>query len=142
MPSSCWNLNGEVIVRGDRLWVGVSIPEQGWVALEFLTDEEPAPPPATPVPGGPIEPPTEADWAALRQCESGGRYTVVDPSGLYHGAYQFLPSTWDGIALRFFPELAGVLPSTASPFDQDKMARKLFELQGPSPWPVCGQHLR
>ena len=66
---------------------------------------------------------------------------MIDPSGLYHGAYQFLPATWDGLARQFYPELVGVLPSTASVADQDKMATKLYELQGASPWPSCGRHL-
>ena len=127
---------------GARTWAQIDVPGTGWVALEFLDAVQPAPP-VNPQPGptGPSEPPTAADWAALRNCESGGRYDVVDPSGLYHGAYQFLPSTWDGLARRFWPELVGVLPSQASPADQDKVAMKLFELDGAGPWPTCGRHL-
>ena len=138
--SSQVHITGNVTQTGDRLWVELDVPESGWVALSFLTTDEPAPPPqvTTSVPG---EPPTVDDWVALRDCESGGRYDVVDPSGLYHGAYQFLPSTWDGLARRFWPELVGLLPSQASPPDQDKMAAKLFELEGARPWPTCGRHL-
>jgi len=138
--SSQVHITGNVTQTGDRLWVELDVPESGWVALSFLTTDEPAPPPqvTTSVPG---EPPTVDDWVAFRDCESGGRYDVVDPSGLYHGAYQFLPSTWDGLARRFWPELVGLLPSQASPPDQDKMAAKLFELEGARPWPTCGRHL-
>ena len=138
--SSQVHITGNVTQTGDRLWVELDVPESGWVALSFLTTDEPAPPPqvTTSVPG---EPPTVDDWVAFRDCESGGRYDVVDPSGLYHGAYQFLPSTWDGLARRFWPELVGLLPSQAPPPDQDKMAAKLFELEGARPWPTCGRHL-
>src|SRR5262249_58801799 len=31
----------------------------------------------------------------VRQRESGGRYQIDSANGLYHGAYQFLQSTWD-----------------------------------------------
>jgi len=137
------HVTGEVIASGDRLWIRLDVPQPGWVALAFLAVDQPAPVVADPVPGGgqPSAPPTPEDWAALRNCESGGRYSVVDPSGLYHGAYQFLPSTWDGLARRFWPELVGVLPSQASAADQDKMAAKLFELDGARPWPTCGRYL-
>jgi len=133
-------VTGTIEANGERLWAEVSLPEPGWVAFEFLSDDEPEPPPST-GDGRPTDPPTAAEWAAFRDCESSGRYDIVDPSGLYHGAYQFLPSTWDGLARRFWPELVGVLPSQAAPGDQDKMAMKLFELEGTRPWPVCGRHL-
>lgn len=132
---------GVVAQTGDRLWLELDTPSQGWVAFAFLSTDQPAPPPESTTPSVPSEPPTAADWAAFRDCESGGRYDAVDPSGLYHGAYQFLPSTWDGLARRFWPELVGVLPSAAAPADQDRIAFKLFELEGVSPWPTCGQHL-
>ncbi len=37
------------------------------------------------------------DWAALAQCESGGRPDAVDPSGTYGGLYQFDPGTWQAL---------------------------------------------
>jgi len=134
-------VTGSVQSLGERTWAQVDIPANGWAALEFLTDVQPAAQPSQSTTGGPSEPPTAADWDAMRTCESGGRYDAVDPSGLYHGAYQFLPSTWDGLARRFWPELVGVLPSQATSADQDKMAFKLFELEGAQPWPTCGRHL-
>jgi len=137
------HVTGVVVQAGQRQWAEIDLPSNGWVALSFLTFDEPEPvqtqPPSQ---SGPSEPPTEADWAALRNCESGGRYSVVDPSGLYHGAYQFSVPTWNGLATQHSPALVGVLPSQASPADQDWMAKKLFELQGPSPWPSCGRFLR
>ena len=137
---------GRVINTNERLWMEIEQPELGWVALSFLAVEEPdageeSGGPVVSDPSSPSEPPSAADWLALRNCESGNRYDAVNPSGLYHGAYQFLPSTWDGLARRFFSELVGVLPSDASAADQDKMANKLFELQGSQPWPSCGRHL-
>ena len=46
----------------------------------------------TPVPAGG---PTAEQWAALRNCESSGRYDAISPSGRYRGAYQFSQATWD-----------------------------------------------
>ena len=134
------HITGQVSQTGNRLWVEVDVPGRGWVAFSFLTLDQPAPPPAA-TSGVPLEPPTLADWTAFRNCESSGRYDAVDPSGLYHGAYQFLPSTWDGLARRFWPELVGQLPSQVPAVDQDKMATKLFDLEGVRPWPTCGRHL-
>lgn len=86
--------------------------------------------------------PTEAQWEALRQCESGGNYTIVSPGGTYRGAYQFSQGTWDWVAAGRWPALVGVDPADASPADQDKMARRLYRLRGAAPWPTCGRHLR
>lgn len=99
----------------------------------------PAPEPApAPSPGGP----SAAQWAALRQCESGGNYAAVSPSGRYYGAYQFLPSTWDSTAASVGRhDLVGVRPDHAAPADQDAMALALYNSRGASPWPHCGRHL-
>ena len=136
------HVTGKVVVAGDHQWAEIDVPVSGWVALSFLTFDQPVP---TVDPGPhsvPSEPPTAADWAALRLCESSGNYNIVDWSGLYHGAYQFWQPTWDRVARSYWPELVGVLPSQATPADQDKMANQLFELEGDKPWPVCGLHLR
>lgn len=103
----------------------------------------PAPtPPPTPAPTPPSTGgPTAAQWAALRQCESGGNYAINTGNG-YYGAYQFSQSTWDWVASMVDPSLVGVRPSDASPASQDAMAFKLYELQSWYPWPVCGQYLR
>lgn len=74
----------------------------------------------------------------LRQCESGGNYGAVNPSGAYRGAYQFSRSTWNYVAGMHFPDYYGVDPAGAPPRAQDAMARALWSMQGPSPWPVCG----
>jgi septal ring factor EnvC (AmiA/AmiB activator) len=70
----------------------------------------------------------------IRNRESGGNYAAVSPDG-YYGAYQFLPSTWDATAVHAGrAELAGVLPSRASVFDQDEIAWALYQWQGKGPW--------
>ncbi|HAY68865.1 MAG TPA: hypothetical protein DCY82_11360, partial [Acidimicrobiaceae bacterium] len=136
------HVTGKVVVAGDHQWAQIDVPVSGWVALSFLTFDQPVPT-VDPGPNSvPSEPPTAADWAALRLCESSGNYNIVDWSGLYHGAYQFWQPTWDRVARSYWPELVGVLPSQATPADQDKMANQLFELEGDKPWPVCGLHLR
>ncbi|MGI9623579.1 MAG: transglycosylase family protein [Acidimicrobiales bacterium] len=108
---------------------------------------QPTPVPPTPTPkpdnggGGGGGGPTEAQWEALRQCESGGNYSILNPSGQYRGAYQFSRATWDWIAGMFFPNLVGVDPAQAAPGAQDRMAKKLYETAGWQQWPVCGRHL-
>ena len=74
---------------------------------------------------------TTADpWAAVRQCESGGNYSINTGNGFY-GAYQFTMQTWRGLGMSG-------LPSAASPAVQDQAARRLAAQYGMKPWPVCG----
>ena len=83
--------------------------------------------------------------AAIRQCESGGDYMAVSPSGRYRGAYQFARSTWDAVAADADrPDLVGIDPIWAAPADQDALAGHLLERMpggGLRHWPVCGQGL-
>ncbi len=81
-------------------------------------------------PGGP----SYAQWAALRDCESGGNYQAVSPSGLYRGAFQFDLGTWATVG-------GSGDPAAASPAEQDHRAQVLWSQRGPSPWPICGQYL-
>ncbi len=81
-------------------------------------------------PGGP----SYEQWAALRNCESGGNYQAVSPSGLYRGAYQFDLGTWAGVGGSGDPALA-------PPEEQDHRAQVLWSQRGSSPWPVCGRYL-
>lgn len=86
--------------------------------------------------------PTAAQWAALRQCEASGSYSIVSGNGLYHGAYQFYQQTWDGLANQAGrSDLVGVAPSEAAPADQDALALLLWQQRGTQPWPHCGAHL-
>jgi hypothetical protein len=85
--------------------------------------------------GGGGAPSGDAFLACVRQRESRGNYTVVNPSGPYYGAYQFLSSTWNVTARHAGRlDLVGVLPSNASPADQDAMAWHLYQWQGSGPW--------
>lgn len=135
--------------RSDRvalLQEAVEVEVDGWYAaetqqahrgaLEFLglpIDGLPAPVlPSGLATGG---------WAALRQCESGGDYSIASGSGTYRGAYQFDRSTWNSVAERHASHLVGIDPAAASPADQDAMALALYSERGARPWPHCGRHL-
>ena len=76
-------------------------------------------------------------WEALRQCQSQGDYGFVHPSGEYFGAYQFTVATWDRLADQRYTHLQGVLPSEATPADQDRMAYYLWIESGHARWPAC-----
>lgn len=84
---------------------------------------------------------SDAGLARLRACESGGNYRAVSANGLYRGAYQFSRSTWNGVAGRYYPNLNGVDPAHAAPWDQDRMARALWATGGPGHWPVCSRRV-
>ena len=84
---------------------------------------------------------TEAQWHALRQCESTQNYRAISVSGRYGGAYQFSIRTWNWVAGEHYPDLVEVDPTDASPSDQDKMAYKLHEINGWDPWPTCKKRL-
>jgi hypothetical protein len=73
------------------------------------------------------------DFARLRQCESGGNYSINTGNGFY-GAYQFDLRTWHGLG---YPGL----PSDASPATQDAAARALQASRGWQPWPSCSRQL-
>ena len=111
-------------------------------AAATTTTTSPPPPPPAPAPA-PSGGPTPEQWAALRQCESGGNYGAVNPAGPYYGAYQFLQQTWNGVASSVGRgDLVGVRPDHAAPGDQDAMAQALYAQRGTSPWPHCGRYLR
>ena len=78
--------------------------------------------------------PSEAQWAQLRQCESGGNYQAISASGRYRGAYQFDYSTWQSVG-------GAGDPAAAPPSEQDARAQMLYARRGSSPWPVCGRYL-
>ncbi|MXV99393.1 MAG: hypothetical protein F4126_03790 [Acidimicrobiaceae bacterium] len=103
-------------------------------------------PPTTTTEAGAVKHPipagtTEAQWHALRQCESTQNYRAVSKSGRYRGAYQFSIRTWNWVAGMHYPDLVGVDPIDASPSDQDKMAYQLYEINGWDPWPTCRKRL-
>ena len=66
----------------------------------------------------------------IKQCESGGDYSAVNPSSGAGGAWQFLPSTWRSVG-------GTGLPQNATPAEQDKRAAILWDNgRGASHW-VC-----
>ncbi|MFL6139838.1 MAG: transglycosylase family protein [Frankiaceae bacterium] len=73
------------------------------------------------------------EFAALRQCESGGNYRIATGNG-YYGAYQFDLGTWRGIGGSGYP-------NQASPATQDALAYRLYQQRGWAPWPACSAHL-
>ena len=76
---------------------------------------------------------TAGDFAALRQCESGGNYRINTGNG-YYGAYQFALGTWRGLGY------AG-MPHQAAPATQDAAARDLQARSGWGQWPACARKL-
>jgi resuscitation-promoting factor RpfA len=67
---------------------------------------------------------------AIKQCESGGNYTAVNPTSGASGAYQFLTSTWQSLSAA-----AGYATAAAAPpAVQDAAALELYNEDGTSPW--------
>src|SRR5699024_3944853 len=74
------------------------------------------------------------NWGGLAACESGGNASAVDPSGTYHGLYQFDAGTWQSVG-------GSGVASQASAEEQTMRAQMLYEQRGSAPWPVCGANL-
>ena len=74
------------------------------------------------------------NWSALAGCESGGNASAVDPTGTYHGLYQFDAQTWQSVG-------GSGVASQASAAEQTKRAQMLYDQRGSQPWPVCGANL-
>lgn len=68
--------------------------------------------------------------SAVVQCESGGDYSAVDPSGTYYGGYQFDQQTWDAYAPEGY---TGTNPAEAPPAVQDAAAASVDY----DAWPNC-----
>ncbi len=100
-----------------------------------------APTSSTGSPGSKTDP-SPAQWRALRECESMGRYDAVSPGGTYHGAYQLTQTIWDDAAAVAQPDLIGVLPSSVGASLQNAIAEEVFGQRGLSAWPICGEFLR
>ncbi len=67
----------------------------------------------------------------IKQDESGGSYTEVNPSSGAGGAYQALPSTWQNY--RGYPRA-----ELAPPAVQDEWAQKVYAQYGTKPWRASG----
>lgn len=105
------------------------------------TKVKPAPAPKPAAPAAPASAPAAAsatsgslNWAALAQCESGGRVDAVSSNGMYYGLYQFSVSTWQAMG-------GSGLPSQASAAEQTARAQALYDRSGAGQWPVCGKNL-
>ena len=75
------------------------------------------------------------DWRALATCESRGNPRAVSRTGRYRGLYQFSLASWEWVG-------GTGDPIHASPAEQTRRARLLFQRIGAAAWPVCGKHLR
>ena len=76
-----------------------------------------------------------ADWAAVAQCESSGRWHIN--IGLFDGGLQFLPSTWWGFGGGEYAQYA----YQATKRQQIDIAERVLAVQGPEAWPNCFQAL-
>jgi uncharacterized protein YabE (DUF348 family) len=74
------------------------------------------------------------NWAALAQCESGGRPNAVSSTGKYRGMYQFSMSTWASVG-------GSGDPAAASADEQTYRAQLLYNRSGAGQWPHCGPRL-
>lgn len=72
------------------------------------------------------------------QRESGFNYGALNASSGAGGMYQFMPSTWNGIANQIAPEWVGTPPHLAPPGVQDQFASYLWAGgAGCSHWSAC-----
>lgn len=97
--------------------------------------------PKVAAPSGPVPTASESTFlACIRQRESHGDYSVVDPTGTFMGAYQIYQGGWDAVARNLGrTDLVGVRPNTASPADQDAIALQMMRMYGRTPWGgACG----
>jgi peptidoglycan hydrolase-like protein with peptidoglycan-binding domain len=73
---------------------------------------------------------SSSELQKIASCESSGNPSAVSPDGVYRGKYQFSRETWR--------ELGGSGDPAAAPeSEQDTMAAKLMQTQGPAAWPNC-----
>ncbi len=73
-------------------------------------------------------------WARqTSQCEAGGDRNIHGGGGSYHGAFQFMKSTW-----KSAPKSIGSDPHNYSWKTQAVVAVLLKKRDGAGHWPVCG----
>jgi hypothetical protein len=106
--------------------------------VDELTDEAAAreaaapspPPPPPPEPPEPPQPVYSANWDAIAQCESSGRWHL---DAYYDGGLQFHPDTW----IAFGGGKYAAYAWQASRLEQIAIAEKVLAAQGPDAWPNC-----
>lgn len=125
-----------------------------WAASATTTTTAPPPPPPPPPTTTTAAPTTTAPPrpaaapagsgsgcvipAYICQRESGFSYSALNPSSGAGGMYQFLPSTWNGIARQIAPQWVGTPPHLAPPAVQDQFAAYLWAGgAGCSHWSAC-----
>lgn len=107
------------------------------VPTTTTTQPKPVPAPKPVAPHPTVAPPSASSGlppflVCVRQRESRGNYTAVNPQSGAGGAYQFMPSTWAamGFAARYGVSRA----EWASPAQQDQAAIETLAKVGTSPW--------
>ncbi|REI00940.1 transglycosylase [Staphylococcus felis] len=75
-----------------------------------------------------------AHLALIKDRESGGNYSAINPTSGAAGAYQFLQPTWDSVARSIDPSYVGKNPASAPASVQDRFAQYLYNTAGPSQW--------
>lgn len=124
---------------------------EAWRLSETTTTTAPPPPPPPPTtqPPAPAPDPAPAPAATgggsgcvipayICQRESGFSYTALNASSGAGGMYQFMPSTWNGIARQIAPEWVGTPPHLAPPSVQDQFASYLWAGgAGCGHWSAC-----
>lgn len=70
---------------------------------------------------------------AVVDCETAGTFDprMTSSNGMYKGLWQFHQDTWERWG-------GSGDPRDASPSEQTRIARKLYEAKGWAPWPSCG----
>lgn len=120
-------------IRSDWLAQGATVASRrtGQITArrELAAPAAPAPGPAIPY----SAPSGKADWYAIAQCESGGRWNLNSGNGFW-GGLQFLPSTWFAYGGGAFD---GVGPFPYSAGQQIAVAQRVLAGQGPGAWPNC-----
>jgi hypothetical protein len=69
---------------------------------------------------------------SIAACESHGNPRAVGGGGAFRGKYQFDYGTWASVGGHGDP-------AAAPEAEQDRRAAVLYEREGTTPWPVCGQ---
>ena len=79
-------------------------------------------------------PSKDKKWAhRTSECEAGGDRNIHGGGGSYHGAFQFMKSTW-----KSSPKSVGADPHNYSWKTQAVVAVLLKKRDGAGHWPVCG----
>jgi hypothetical protein len=118
---------------GQHPVIGIAARRGGgaWLALTWSAPANVAAPASQ---AGPSQHPF-LKCTRAHESDTAGGYQAHSPDGLYHGAYQFLQSTWNNVArMAGRPDLIGVNPANASVADQDALAMWLYNHSGKGPW--------